>query len=176
MSRFSRDKYSCPILRRVPVASATGKESTSRLSSPIKRYRLTAMICKKKKPPNRYRQGDGIYFEKPPTKKEKPLLAAPLAYGRLRRPPLSLLFSLPSAAAPPHTPSSRLSLASPLPPSYGGFAAHFLRPSLALSSALLLLLPRLLPSLLWAAAPSSLFSLLFLAAALRAAAPCDLLI
>ena len=76
-------------------------------------------------------------MKKPPTKKEKPLLAAPLAYGRLRRTPLLLLS--PSCLflwrlRRHHTLSSRLSLASPLPPSYGGFAAHFLRPSLALSA------------------------------------------
>ena len=68
--------------------------------------------------------------KKPPTKKEKPLLAAPLAYGRLRRPPLSLLS--PSCLflwrLRRHlTLSSRLSLASPLPPSYGGCAAPLLR-------------------------------------------------
>ena len=57
--------------------------------------------------------------KKPPTKKEKPLLAAPLAYGRLRRPPLSLLFSLPSAAAPPPF----LALSALLSPLVGGCAA-----------------------------------------------------
>ena len=58
-------------------------------------------------------------MKKPPTKKEKPLLAAPLAYGRLRRPPLSLLFSLPSAAAPP----TFLALSALLFPLVGGCAA-----------------------------------------------------
>ena len=58
-------------------------------------------------------------WKKPPTKKEKPLLAAPLAYGRLRRPPLSLLFSLPSAAAPPPF----LALSALLSPLVGGCAA-----------------------------------------------------
>ena len=58
-------------------------------------------------------------MKKPPTKKEKPLLAAPLAYGRLRRPPLSLLFSLPSAAAPPPF----LALSALLSPLVGGCAA-----------------------------------------------------
>ena len=59
--------------------------------------------------------------KKPPTKKEKPLLAAPLAYGRLRRPQPSHAssgLSLPRsrrprflwAAPPPHTP-----LLAPLP-------------------------------------------------------------
>ena len=57
--------------------------------------------------------------KKPPTKKENPLLAAPLAYGRLRRPPLSLLFSLPSAAAPPPF----LALSALLSPLVGGCAA-----------------------------------------------------
>ena len=58
-------------------------------------------------------------MKKAPTKKEKPLLAAPLAYGRLRRPPLSLLFSLPSAAAPPPF----LALSALLSPLVGGCAA-----------------------------------------------------
>ena len=58
-----------------------------------------------------------ISFNKAPA--EKPLLAAPLAYGRLRRPPLSLLFSLPSAAAPPPF----LALSALLSPLVGGCAA-----------------------------------------------------
>ena len=58
-------------------------------------------------------------WKKPPTKKEKPLLAAPLAYGRLRRPPLALLFSLPSAAAPPPF----IALSALLSPLVGGCAA-----------------------------------------------------
>ena len=58
-------------------------------------------------------------MKKPPTKKEKPLLAAPLAYGQLRRLPLSLLFSLPSAAAPPPF----LALSALLSPLVGGCAA-----------------------------------------------------
>ena len=58
-------------------------------------------------------------MKKPPTKKEKPLLAAPLAYGRLRRPPLSLLFSLPLAAAPPPF----ITLSALLSPLVGGCAA-----------------------------------------------------
>ena len=64
--------------------------------------------------------------KKPPTKKEKTLLAAPLAYGRLRRPPLSLLFSLPSAAAPPPF----LALSALLSPLVGGCAAS-LSPALS---------------------------------------------
>ena len=75
------------------------------------RYTMEGMARgkkKKKKPPKK----------KAPNKKEKPLLAAPLAYGRLRRPPLSLLFSLPSAAAPPHLFASPLALLS------GGCAAR----------------------------------------------------
>ena len=47
------------------------------------------------------------------------LRAAPLAYGRLRRPPLSLLFSLPSAAAPPPF----IALSALLSPLVGGCAA-----------------------------------------------------
>ena len=47
------------------------------------------------------------------------MLAAPLAYGRLRRPPLSLLFSLPSAAAPPPF----IALSALLSPLVGGCAA-----------------------------------------------------
>ena len=69
---------------------------------------------------------------------------------RAAAPPSSLaslpLLPLPMAAAPPHTLSSRLSLASPSPSSYGGCAATPFLPS-----------PRL-SRLLWAAAPTSLFS------------------
>ena len=66
---------------------------------------------KEKKKPQRKR--------KAPNKKEKTLLAAPLAYGRLRRPPLLLLFSLPSAAAPPPF----IALSALLSPLVGGCAA-----------------------------------------------------
>ena len=45
---------------------------------------------KKKKPPKKKKR-KSPQRKKPPTKKEKTLLAAPLAYGRLRRPPLLLL-------------------------------------------------------------------------------------
>jgi len=69
-------------------------------------------------------------MKKPPTKKEKPLLAAPLAYGRLRRPPLSILFSLPSAAAPPPF----LALSALLSPLVGGSPPLLFASPLALLS------------------------------------------
>ena len=71
---------------------------------------------KKKKPPKK----------KAPNKKRE-TAACGSACLRAAAPPSSLaslpLLPLPMAAAPPHTPSSRLSLASPSPSSYGGCAA-----------------------------------------------------
>ena len=71
-------------------------------------------------------------MKKAPNKKRE-TAACGSACLRAAAPPSSLaslpLLPLPMAAAPPHTPSSRLSLASPSPSSYGGCAATFLHPS-----------------------------------------------
>ena len=98
---------------------------------------------KKRKSPQR---------KKAPNKKRE-TAACGSACLRAAAPPSSLaslpLLPLPMAASPPHNPSSRLSLASPSPSSYGGCAATLSAP---FSYSFFLPSPRL-SRLLWAAAP-----------------------